>query len=141
MKIGLYSEKARKHVVKIRAEIQALALQPEDSQMKLFREQLKTSNSLHHKIIRSTSDFFSMSDFRDLVFHAQEHRFTISQIKHHLSQLGLSFCGFEGTEVISQFKTIYSSREDLYDLDKWDLFEQQNPWAFVGMYQFWCQKV
>ena len=57
MKIGLYSEKARKHVVKICAEIQALALQPEDSQMKLFREQLKTSNSPHHKIIRSTSDF------------------------------------------------------------------------------------
>ena len=140
MKIGLYSEEARKHVVKIREEIRVSGLEPEDRQMKLFREQLKTSQNQHHKIIRNTSDFFSLSDFRDLVFHVQEHRFTIPQIKRHLSQLGLSFCGFEGTEVISKFRSVHPSSADLYDLDTWHRFEISNPWTFMGMYQFWCQK-
>ena len=29
----------------------------------------------------------------------------------------------------------------LYDLEKWDTFEKENPKVFAGMYQFWCQKV
>ena len=28
----------------------------------------------------------------------------------------------------------------VYNLDKWQTFEEANPTAFTGMYQFWCQK-
>jgi hypothetical protein len=68
-----------------------------------------------------------MSTLRDLLFHVQEHRFTIPQIDASLTQLGLVFCGFENKKV-------------LYDLEKWDTFEKENPRTFATMYQFWCQK-
>ena len=29
----------------------------------------------------------------------------------------------------------------LYDLEKWDTFEKENPDVFAWMYQFFCQKV
>ena len=28
-----------------------------------------------------------------------------------------------------------------HNLDKWRVFEEANSKAFVGMYQFWCQKI
>ena len=71
----------------------------------------------------------------------QEHRFTIPQIKDCLSKLGLKFCGFESDKMVKNFKLTNTGTDDPYDLDKWDLYEKDNPRAFGGMYQFWCQKV
>ena len=87
------------------------------------------------------SDFYSLSELRDLLFHVQEHRLTLPQIKNYLAELGLKFCGFESLDILEQFKLTYKGLDDLYDLDKWNTFEQDNPRTFVGMYQFWCQKV
>ena len=33
------------------------------------------------------------------------------------------------------------SKNAAYDLDQWDTFEKENPSEFIGMYQFWCQKI
>ena len=70
-----------------------------------------------------------MSTCRDMLFHVQEHRFTIPQIKEYLSQLGLTFRGFELNNLVA-----------LDSLDEWDIFEQKNPNTFLNMYQFWAQK-
>ena len=83
-----------------------------------------------------------MSMLRDLLFHVQEHRFTIPQIEASLSSLGLKFCGFEDGFTVQQFREsidIYDN--DLYELEKWALFEKEHPEWFPGIYQFWCQKV
>ena len=40
-------------------------------------------------------DFYSLSGCRDLLFHVQEHRFTLPQLAVLLAGLGLSFLGFE----------------------------------------------
>ena len=85
-------------------------------------------------------DFYSMSMFRDLLFHVQEHRFTIPQIKNRLLQLGLTFGGFEDARIIKNFKTTYPVLNAVIDLDKWHEFEKEYPDTFVGMYQFWCHK-
>ena len=98
------------------------------------------SNEDHHKLIRESHDFYSLSTLRDLLFHVQEHRFTIPQIKEHLTKLGLNFCGFE-MQIVSDFKQINTHKDDLYDLDKWQAYEEANTRAFAGMYQFWCQKI
>ena len=127
MKIGLYSELARSGVVKIRNEIEKSNIESSYNAMKSFRNKIIISEEEHHKWIAMVSDFYSMSTFRDLLFHVQEHRFTIPQIEASLTQLGLVFCGFENKKV-------------LYDLEKWDTFEKENPKTFVTMYQFWCQK-
>ena len=82
-----------------------------------------------------------MSTLTDLLFHVQEHRFTIPQIKDHLDELGLKFCGFESDRIVSNFKKNNNHNDELYNLDKWQAYEEANPRAFDGMYQFWCQKV
>ena len=96
-------------------------------------------NNLNY--IKSSPDFYTVSGVRDLLFHVQEHRFTISKIKEYLDKLGLIFLGFEDQLVKEKFKEIYSNRIDLYNLDKWEEYEKSNPRIFAGMYQFWCKKI
>jgi hypothetical protein len=109
--------------------------------MKLFRSDVINSDKVHHEQILTSGDFYSLSTLRDLLFHVQEHRFTIPQIKDCLSDLSLKFCGFESDKIVQNFKLTNTGTDDPYDLDKWDLYEKDNPRYFGGMYQFWCQKV
>ena len=140
MNIGLYSELARQNIVKTRKEISKAGIGSSNAEMKSFRDMMMRSDKDHHKSIMNYSDFYSLSTLKDLLFHVQEHRFTIAQLKEYLDKLGLKFCGFETPQIVSDFKQTNNVKEDLYDLDKWQEYEQVNPNVFVGMYQFWCQK-
>ena len=108
--------------------------------MKSFRNEILLSRQKHHLEIKQFLDFYSLSEFRDLLFHVQEHRFTFPLIIDHLNKLGLKFCGFDSSKIVSHFKQTNKNKEDPYDLDKWQAYEEANPRAFAGMYQFWCQK-
>ena len=141
MKIGLYSELARQHIVEMRQEISKAGIGSSDVAIKSFRARIMTSELKHHKRILNFSDFYSLSELKDLLFHVQEHRFTIPQIQDCLSKLGLKFCGFEANNIVSHFKQTNTGAEDSYDLDNWQTYEEVNPRAFAGMYQFWCQKI
>ena len=141
MKIGLYSELARQHIAKMREEIQQLNTETDHIGMKRFRNGVIRSKAPHHQLIISSPDFHSMGSLRDLLFHVQEHRFTIPQIQHCLTKLGLKFCGFEVGIITQDFKRTNPGEDDAYDLIKWHTYEQAHPHAFAGMYQFWCQKV
>ena len=141
MKIGLYSELARQHIAKMREEIQQLNTETDHIGMKRFRNGVIRSKAPHHQLIISSPDFHSMGSLQDLLFHVQEHRFTIPQIQHCLTKLGLKFCGFEVGTITQDFKRTNSGEDDAYDLIKWHTYEQAHPHAFAGMYQFWCQKV
>ena len=85
------------------------------------------------------ADFFSLSEVRDLLFHVQEKNFTMPLIIESLSKLNLKFCGFEDKTIIKKFIK-KNSINNLYDLNKWKKFEEDNPTTFSAMYQFWCQK-
>ena len=141
MKIGLYSELARRHIVEMRREISKAGIGSSDAAMRSFRKKVIKSGKSHHKKILNSHDFYSLSSVKDLLFHVQEHRFTITQIKNCLSELGLKFCGFEGEKIVSHFKQTNTGADHPYDLDKWQSYEEANPRAFAGMYQFWCQKI
>jgi SAM-dependent methyltransferase len=140
MKIGLYSELARHHIVEIRKEITALGVGTSEADIRKFRQSLAESHDENHQRLTTSGDFFSLSTMRDLIFHVQEHRFTLPQIKNCLDELGLKFCGFENKDVISNFRELHGKEADIYDLELWHQFEKSNPSAFAGMYQFWCQK-
>ena len=141
MKIGLYSELARQHIVKIRHEIKQKDIATSDASIKCFRDMIIKSNKDHHKEVLQFSDFYSLSELKDLLFHVQEHQFTIPKIKDHLDKLGLKFCGFEEKQTVAHFRQSNKTDNDPYDLYKWEAYEEANPKAFAGMYQFWCQKV
>tara|TARA_B110000240_G_C13058038_1_gene266288 strand:- start:75 stop:509 length:435 start_codon:yes stop_codon:yes gene_type:complete len=143
MKIGLYSELARKNIVQMRHEIQELNIDSGDTAMKLFRQHVLSLEKEYNNSVVSSPDFYSLSGLRDLLFHVQEHRFTISEIKDSLAQLDLDFCGFEinSNKIADEFKSQAIAKNAIYDLDKWEAFEKENPLVFSGMYQFWCQKI
>ena len=141
MSIGLYSEIARRHIVKIRNEICQTGIGSSKTEMRSFRDIVIKSDKPHHKLITIATDFYSLSTLKDLLFNVEEHRLNIPQIKGYLDELGLKFCGFEAKGIVSHFKQTNNDKDDPYDLDKWHAYEQANPDAFVGMYQFWCQKI
>ena len=141
MKIGLYSNLARQHIVKIREEVKLSGINLDDESIKLFRYNLITSKEIHHKKIQVSNNFFSLSEIRDLLFHVQEHRFTITEIKKCIESLNLNFCGFDSEDIIRDFKKNYPSKNELYNLETWNQYENNNPNSFVAMYQFWCQRL
>ncbi|MDA9270652.1 hypothetical protein N9P57_00835 [Planktomarina temperata] len=141
MRIGLYSELARQNHIAIKAEIYNSGIKHTKKEMKLFRKNVIRSPKQHHTKIKLRHDFYSLSNFRDMLFHVQEHRFTIPQIQDCLSELKLKFCGFEVDKTVSHFKQTNTGAGDPYDLDRWQAYEEANPRAFAGMYQFWCQKI
>ena len=57
-----------------------------------------------------------------------------------LNKLELKFCGIESSRIVSHFKQTNKNKGDLYDLDKWQAYEEANPRVFAEMYQFWFQK-
>ena len=138
--IGLYSELARHPIVEVRKEITLQKVGTSQSEIREFRRSLAESNDENHQLLTKSIDFFSLSTLRDLIFHVQEHRFTLPQIKNCLDELGLKFCGFENKDAISSFRELHGQEANIYDLALWHKFEESNPSTFIGMYQFWCQK-
>lgn len=139
MKIALYSELARRDIAEARDTIIDFGLQSDQKGIKNFREQIKERSHPNLFPLTTWSDFYCFSEFRDLVFHAQEHRFTLPQIQDILKELRLDFAGFElvnNNEFIRQ----NTGPDAVYDLNLWHKFEVEHPTYFSRMYQFWCQK-
>ena len=142
MMIGLYSEMARQDVVAARSYIaeQGYAANAEDIR-RCRQELMADGNAGQLKQLLSFSDFFGMSECRDLIFHVQEHRHTIPQIKNNLEELGLNFIGFMlESSIVKQYMERFPEDQAKTNLGNWHLFEVENPNTFRGMYQFWAQK-
>ena len=143
MRIGLYSELARQHIIKVRDIITKNTITSDKEAMLEFRRQIIELNDPELNLLEKSNDFYSFSELKDLLFHVQEHRFTIPQISGVLDELGLAFMGFEISEktIMKGFKAAYPKEEAIYDLGKWHEYETLNPRLFSGMYQFWVQKL
>ncbi len=142
MKISLYSEIAREPIVALRRQISELKLGNNAQDMKAFRDTIIqfSDNELKKRIVESP-DFYTVSTLRDLLFNVKEHRFTMLEILKHLNELNLIFCGYEADTILEKFRIVYREQDDIYDLEKWHLFEIQNPTTFSGTNGFWCQKI
>ena len=141
MLIGLYSEKARENIANIRETINSLKIETTKKNIVNFRKDIFENDNTKWDSIKYSPDFYSTSGVRDLLFHVQEHRFTIKKIRSCLNKLGLVFIGFEDTYVLNRFRKKHDQTNDIYNLDKWDEFERNNSRIFSGMYQFWCKKI
>ena len=80
---------------------------------------------------------------RDLLFHVQEHRFSIPQISKILKDLNLNFLGFIFPNPLIQkkFSKLFPEDKKNISLDNWNKFEINNPDIFANMYQFWVKKI
>ena len=143
MLIGLYSDIARRDIKKAREIIKEKGLKENACDIKKFRKYI-TSYQVNKEIINipRSADFFSLSACRDLLFHSQEHRYTIPRIKKEIKKLGLKFLGFQhpNNTIISKFNDIYIDEKAYLNLDYWEEFENNYSDTFSTMYQFWVQK-
>ncbi|WP_168205909.1 class I SAM-dependent methyltransferase [Geobacter sp. FeAm09] len=143
MRIGLYSELARECVVAARGHIAAQGYQGSQAEdIRRCRQEIMAQGA-DGPLARllSLGDFYTTSECRDLLFHVQEARHTIPQIKENLMELGLTFIGFSlEPGVVRKYRSRFPEDYSRTSLDFWDLFEHEHPEVFTGLYQFWVQK-
>ena len=143
MMIGLYSERARAPVVACRDFVSARGYANTAADIRRFRQDF-VREGLPAMVakIQASPDFYSISDCRDLIFHVQEHRYTLPQIGAMAVELGLTCLGVELDDpaLYAAFPGESAQLPEPADLDGWDRFEQQNPDAFGSTYRIWWQK-
>ena len=143
MRIGLYSEFARRHVVRAREFIAAAGFPPTPLGIRACRAAIlaRQDDPLLARVARG-EDFYSLSGCRDLIFHVQEQRFALPRIAGVLAELKLEFLGFEwpDTDSPARYRARFPEDPALTDLDRWHRFETDRPDTFVLMYQFWVRK-
>ena len=143
LKLGLYSNTARQHIVKARESIKIKNLKNTNESIKKFRQDIidKKVSSLTQKVTL-TEDFYSTSAVRDLLFHIQEHRFTIPQISKILENFNLEFLGFiQNPSIKQKYSKYFPEDKKCTSLDNLHKFEEKNPDTFWSMYQFWVRKL
>jgi 2-polyprenyl-3-methyl-5-hydroxy-6-metoxy-1,4-benzoquinol methylase/tetratricopeptide (TPR) repeat protein len=96
MRLGLYSETARRAVIDLCGFIAARGYRPTlDDIRKCRQEILRHYDERRWRMVIEVGDFYSTSGCRDLLFNVMEHRFTIARIQSFLREQRLSFLGFE----------------------------------------------
>jgi 2-polyprenyl-3-methyl-5-hydroxy-6-metoxy-1,4-benzoquinol methylase/Flp pilus assembly protein TadD len=141
MFVGLYSERARRDVVAAREFIAARGYGSTADEIRRARQDLMAQEDEALRNAALFNDFFTLSECRDLLFHVQEHRLTLPQIKDLLAANGLTFLGFElDFRTTQKYAARFPADKAMTDLDCWHEFEQDAPYAFANMYRFWVQK-
>jgi tetratricopeptide (TPR) repeat protein/2-polyprenyl-3-methyl-5-hydroxy-6-metoxy-1,4-benzoquinol methylase len=142
MRLGFYSELARRHVVRARELITAHGYTSTPDDIRRFRQDLAGQHgSAELQWLSRTPDFYSTSECRDLLFHVQEHRLTLGQIDSFLTEVELHFIGFElDLRALHQYRSRFTDDPAGTNLHNWERFEVDNPDTFAGMYRFWIQK-
>ena len=143
MHIALYSQIARAKLNFARDYIKQAGLGSDAASIRAFRQQVLSAaeGTALAEVALLGRDFYSLSNCRDLLFHVQEHQFTLLQLASMLDELGLDFLGMEADPwSIEAYSHFNSADPRGTDLQNWHRFEIENPLTFAGMYQFWCQK-
>jgi len=140
MQIGLYSDLARRNVVAARSLIAERGYRPIAEDIRRCREDIITAQEPLLKSLAEGADFFTTSECRDLLFHVQEHRITLPEIKSFVTAQNLNFAGFIlEAEAWRRFGARFPGAAP-NDLDRWHAFEIEAPNTFAGMYLFQVQK-
>jgi SAM-dependent methyltransferase len=139
---GLYSESARRNIVAARDFIARQNYSGRAEDIRRCRQELMDfPNGTALKNVTYTTEFYNTSECRDLLFHVQEHRTTLPEIKADLAAHNLEFIGFEiDSSARRQYAARFPADRAMADLDRWHELETDHPLTFVGMYQFWAQR-
>jgi tetratricopeptide (TPR) repeat protein/SAM-dependent methyltransferase len=143
MRIGLYSEHARGDVVAAREEIRARSLAPVDADIRALRAQILSAPAGAPLAgLADSEDLYTMGACRDLLFHVEEHRFTIPRISAALDELDLELIGFDPPVpgVLHDYRVSNPDDIEMTDLAGWQRFEDSRPELFAALYVLWCRK-
>ncbi len=142
MRIGLYSKSARHNVNVARDFVQKGGYQSTPEGIRACRQTLVASKDPALQWMTYSTDFFTTSSCRDLLFHVQEHQFTLPEIKTYLARKNLTLLGFDSLPAafFTDYRAKFPGDTAMTNLDHWHSFEEKHPQMFGGMYQFWIQK-
>ena len=142
MCVGLYSALARRDVGAARRHAAACAYRADPAGIRaLRRDALAERAPPALRALRRFDDFYTLSGCRDLVFHVEEHAFTVARIGACLAELDLAFLGFDAPDaVLAGFAARWPDPAAALDLARWQEFETAHPDSFAQMYQFWVQR-
>ena len=140
--LGLYSKRARSEIEWTRKYIQKRKIDVTEDNMRSFRTKILNSENKKLQSIRGLRDFFSLSNFRDLLFNYTEHTYDFIKIKELLESKKLNFVAFNemNPDVKNSFKNHFPNENDEVNLELWDKFEKIYPKTFLSMYRFWVKK-
>ena len=143
MKLGFYSQTARKNINQLRDFIKTEGFGNTPDAIRACRQHLiEHSQSTDIGDIFLLRDFYSTSACRDLLFHVQEHQLTLPEIDTFLQSHSLKFIGFEtNASTLNAYRQQFPNDPSATNLSNWHQFEQQHPNTFISMYQFWLQKM
>ena len=142
MKIGLYSEIARATHVVAQNFVRDHGYPATPQGLRDARRDILALPGDHPvRPIAERANFYTLSECRDLIFHVQEHRFSLPEISRALTELRLEFIGFEFLDSVhsQRYRERFPSDREARSLDNWHRFEVDNPATFLGMYQFWVR--
>ena len=139
---GLYSRLARAEINVARSFVAEHGYRATAQDIRRARQAiLALPEGAPGREMRRLGDFYAMSECRDLLFHVQEHQFTIPQITDFLAEQDLQFLGFEiDARVAAAYAQRYPQDPAKLDLAHWHDLEVETPSLFTGMYQFAVQK-
>jgi 2-polyprenyl-3-methyl-5-hydroxy-6-metoxy-1,4-benzoquinol methylase len=141
MFLGLYSKIARRDVVRLRQWIAEQGYGSTADEIRRCRQDLMNPGNGIGSADGRPSDLFTISGCRDLLFHVQEHCVTPIEIARFLQENNMAFLGFDiAAEVLQSYRLRFPEDRAATNLAQWQVFENENPDTFVGMYQFWIQK-
>jgi len=142
MRIGLYSRIARHDMNTMRDKLGITSSTPDLQTIRSSRARLRPlleGTSAH--TLNFSPDFYCVSGCRDLLFHVQEHCYTLLEISAMLDQLGLEFLKFQLPTTASgeRYRAAYPDDPLMKNLVNWHEFETANPWLFQSMYFMWLR--
>ena len=142
MRLGLYSTLGRREIEAVRRFVTERGYQATAHDIRRCRQELMGfADATPQKAVTETSDFYSLSECRDLLFHVQERNLTLPEIRNFLAANALRFLGFETTASARQhYARRFPGDAAMTDLDRWKAIETEAPRTFFNMYQFWIQK-
>ncbi|MCY3752885.1 MAG: class I SAM-dependent methyltransferase [Alphaproteobacteria bacterium] len=150
MYVGLYSATARRGLTVLREKLAGAGIDPADPDaIRAVRARIlaQTPDGPEDDFecgLADSADFYTLSEVRDLLFHAHERPLTLEAIGAFLEEQGLEFLHMDVRPHIAE---AFAAGVDgghgesaVLDLQAWATFERDNPDTFDGMYLFWIRK-
>jgi SAM-dependent methyltransferase len=146
LKVGLYSTRARAHVTEARARAAhggqgGIGFGPTPDGIRAFRAAVLAApdGDPVKKTLSAWDDFYSMSGCRDLVFHAEEHTFTLAEVDALLGELGLRVVRLDikNPAHLAAYQQRFPDDPTCTRLASWEVLEDERPNLFASMYSLW----
>jgi hypothetical protein len=142
LKLGFYSRRARGSVNAARDLIRASGLGASVTDIRKFRQHVFDAPADSPlKELEYAPDFYSTSMCRDLVFHVEEHQYTLPEIAQMLDACNLEFLGLSDLppEALGRYASMFPDDTRRTNVENWDEYERRYPLTFSRMFLFWCR--